>query len=83
LSIESKILSRVAFEFCPDSPSRDVIVEEITGASVVVVVTGTVEFVVIFGFEVVVGVISTLTTLQIWSDLQVTRLATEDGFSTH
>ena len=41
LSIESKILSRVAFEFCPDSPSRDVIVEEITGASVVVVVTGT------------------------------------------
>ena len=37
----------------------------------------------IFGFEVVVGVISTLTTLQIWSDLQVTRLATEDGFRTH
>jgi hypothetical protein len=41
LSIESKILSRVAFELRSDSPSRDVIVEEITGASVVVVVTGT------------------------------------------
>ena len=41
LSIESKILSRVAFELGPDSSSTDVIVEEIRGAFVVVVVTGT------------------------------------------
>ena len=41
LSIESKILSRVAFELGPESPSTDVIVEEIRGAFVVVVFTGT------------------------------------------
>jgi hypothetical protein len=41
LSIESKILSRVAFELPPDSPFTDVTVEEIRGASVVVVVTET------------------------------------------